>query len=113
LLEEKDKKTRLFKRLNRKIKGVNHMGKYKVEIDKNTCQGFGACVELCSQFFQLSDVDGKTSFPVEGAEKVMKENEVVTETLELDELECVREAAEACPFNAIHIVKLETNEKLI
>ena len=87
------------------------MGEFKVEIDKNACQGFGACVELCPQFFQLSDVDGKST--IEGAKKVMKENEVVAETLELDELECVREAAEACPFNAIHIVDLETGEKLI
>jgi ferredoxin len=89
------------------------MGKYKVEIDKNACQGFGACVELCPQFFQLSDVNGKTSFPVGGTEKVMKENEIIAETLELDELECVIEAAEACPFNAIHIVNLDSNEKLI
>jgi len=90
---------------------VSHMGKFRVEIDEKTCQGFGACVELCPKFFQLSDVDGKSSF--EGAKKDMKENKVVAETLELDKLECVREAAEACPFNAIHIVNLETNEKLI
>jgi len=87
------------------------MGKFRVELDKNACQGFGACVELCPRFFRLSDVDGKSS--VEGAKKVMKENEVVAETLDLDELECVREAAEACPFNAIHIVNMETGEKLI
>ena len=87
------------------------MSKFRVEIDKNACQGFGACVELCAQFFQLSDVDGKSS--IKGANKIMKENQVVAETLELDELECIREAAEACPFNAIHIVNLETNEKLI
>jgi len=87
------------------------MGKFRVELDKSVCQGFGACVELCSQFFHLSNVDGKST--IEGAKKVMKENEVVAETLELDELECVREAAEACPFNAIHIVNLETGEKLI
>lgn len=86
------------------------MSKFRVEIDKNACQGFGACVELCPQFFQLSDADGKSS--IEGAKEVMKEN-VVAEVLELDELECVREAAEACPFNAIHIVNLETSEKLI
>lgn len=86
------------------------MSKFRVEIDKNACQGFGACVELCPQFFQLSDADGKSS--MEGAKEVMKEN-VVAEVLELDELECVREAAEACPFNAIHIVNLETSEKLI
>lgn len=89
------------------------MGKFMVEIDKNACQGFGACVELCPRFFQLSDVDGKTFFPIEEAKKVMKENEVVAETLELDKLECTREGAEACPFNAIHIVNLETKEKLI
>ena len=87
------------------------MSKFKVELDKNTCQGFGACVELCPQFFHLSDVDGKST--IEGAKKVMKENEVVLETLELDKLECVREAAEACPFNAVHIVNVETGEKLI
>ena len=87
------------------------MSEFRVEIDKNVCQGFGACVELCPQFFQLSDVDGKST--IKGAKKVMKENEVVAETLKLDKLECVREAAEACPFNAIHIINLETGEKLI
>ncbi len=87
------------------------MVKFRVEIDKNACQGFGACVELCPQFFQFSDVDGKSS--VKGAKEVMKENEVVAETLELDELECVREGAEACPYNAIHITDLETGEKLV
>jgi ferredoxin len=87
------------------------MVKFRVEMDKNACQGFGACVELCPQFFHLSDVDDKST--IEGAKKVMKENKVVAETLELNELECIREAAEACPFNAIHIVNLETKEKLI
>lgn len=87
------------------------MRKFKVEIDKNACQGFGACVELCLKLFKLSDVDGKST--IEGAKKVMKANEVVAETVELDELECVREAAEACPFNAIHITNLETEERII
>ena len=87
------------------------MHKFRVEVDKNACQGFGACVELCPKFFQLLDVDGKSR--IDGAKEVMKEDEVVAETLELDELECVREAAEACPFNAIHIVNVETGEKLI
>jgi len=87
------------------------MAKFTVEIDEKACQGFGACAETCPRFFQLSDVDGKSH--IQGGEKVMKENEVLSETLELVELECVREAAEVCPFNAIHIVNLETNDKLI
>jgi len=87
------------------------MGKFRVELDKNACQGFGACVELCPQFFQLSNVDGKSS--IEGAKKITKGNEVVLETLEMEKLDCVREAAEACPFNAIHIVNVKNEEKII
>lgn len=89
------------------------MGKFKVEIDKNVCRGFGACVELCPKFFQLSEDNGKSSFPVERSMKVRKDNEIFAETLEVDEMECVKEGAEACPFNAIHITNLETDEKLI
>ena len=81
------------------------MVKFRVEIDHNVCQGFGACVELCSKF-ELSDKDGKSH--VEGAKKISN-----GEAVELNELECHREAAEACPFNVIHITNLETNEKLI
>ena len=87
------------------------MGKFKVEVDKNACQGFGACVELCAKFFELSDVDGKTT--IKGGREVIENNKAIVETLELDSLDCIREAAEACPFVAIHIVDLETGEKLI
>ena len=81
------------------------MAKFRVEIDHTVCQGFGACVELCSKF-KLSDEDGKSH--VEDAKKVSD-----GEAVELDELECHTQAAEACPFNAIHITNLETDEKLI
>ena len=81
------------------------MTKFRVEIDHNTCQGFGACVELCNKF-NLGDEDGKSH--VEGAKKTE-----TGEAVELDELECHKKAAEACPFNAIHITNLETNEKII
>ena len=89
------------------------MSKFQVEIDKNACQGFGACAELCPKFFQLSDIDEKFSFSTEGAKRVKEGDEVVAETLELDELECLGEAAEACPFAAIPIVNLGTGEKLV
>jgi len=81
------------------------MAKFRLTIDYNICQGFGACVELCSNF-KLSDVDGKSH--VEGAKKVSN-----GETIELDNLDCHKQAAEACPFNAIHIINLDTKEKLI
>ena len=89
------------------------MAKFKVEISRNACQGFGACVELCSQFFQLSDRDGKSSFLSKRAGQVESGSEITAEDLEPEDLECIRKAAEACPFNAIHIMNLETEEKLI
>jgi ferredoxin len=84
---------------------VSLLAKYRVEINHNVCQGFGACVELCSKF-ELGDEDGKSH--VEGAQKTSK-----GEAVELDELECHKQAAEACPYNAIHITNLETDEKLV
>lgn len=56
--------------------------------------------------FELSDEEGKSH--VEGAKKGSN-----GEAVELEELECHKKAAEACPFNTIHIMNLETNEKLI
>ena len=81
------------------------MTKYRIEIDHTACQGFGACVELCSKF-ELSDEDGKSH--VEWGKKVSN-----GETVELDELGCHKQAAKGCPFNAIYIINLETNEKSI
>jgi ferredoxin len=87
------------------------MAKFRVEIDKVACQSFGACVELCSNFFQLSEVDGKSS--IQGSKSIVEGSEVVKELLEVDELNCIKDAAEACPFIAIHITNIQTGEKLI
>jgi ferredoxin len=81
------------------------MAKFQVKIDQDVCQGFGACVELCSKF-KLGDNDGKSH--VEGAKKIEK-----GESLELEELDCHKQAAQVCPYNAIHIVNLETDEQII
>jgi len=85
--------------------------RFLVEIDRKTCQSFGACVELCANFFKLSETDGKST--LKDSKKVSEEGKIVKEVLELEVLECVREAAEACPFNAIHVTDLEKNLKLV
>ena len=36
------------------------MVKFSVEVDRNICTGFEACVELCSESFYLSEEDGKS-----------------------------------------------------
>lgn len=81
------------------------LAKFRVEIDYSVCQGFGACVELCSKF-TLSDEDGKSH--VEGAKKTSR-----GEAVDVDALECLERAAKACPFNAIYITNIETGEKLV
>ena len=87
------------------------MAKFRVELDRVACQGFGACVELCPSFFQLSEVDEKST--LQGAKEIKEKDKVVTHMLELNDLSCTRAAADACPYNAIHIINTETGEKLI
>jgi ferredoxin len=45
------------------------MSKYKVEVDRQKCHGFGACVELCSDSFYFGE-DGKSK--IRGAEEVVE-----------------------------------------
>jgi ferredoxin len=62
------------------------MGKYKIEVDKATCIGCGACTVACSNFV----MDGDKAKPVKA---------------EVDELTCNQEAADGCPVTAIKVTK--------
>ena len=79
------------------------MVKYRVEVDRAACQGFGACVELCPGSFYLSEEDGKTR--IRGAREVVEEGVSVREVIEVDALGCFGQAADACPFRAIRVVR--------
>ena len=88
------------------------MAKFVIEIDRKTCQGFGACVELCPQFFKLSETDGKSTM-LKNSKKTVEESKVVKEVFETDDLECAKRGAEACPYNAIHVTDVEPGMRLI
>jgi ferredoxin len=88
------------------------LAKFIVEIDKNACQGFGACVELCPKFFKLSDEDGKSTM-LKDSKKVSEGGKVVKEVFETDDLECAKQGADACPYNAIHVTDVERGLKLV
>lgn len=88
------------------------MAKFVVEIDRKTCQGFGACVELCPQFYKLSETDGKSTM-LRNSKKTMEEDKVVKEVFETDDLECAKQGAEACPYNAIHVTDVERGLRII
>ncbi len=84
------------------------MAKYRVEHDRPNCIGCGACAAVCDKFWAMSDEDGKSL--LKGAKK-----EGSLEVLEIDEedFECMKEAADSCPVNVIHIINKEKDEKVI
>jgi len=67
----------------------------KVIHERDKCIGCGACVAVCSEFFEMAN-DGK---PVlKGAEKAGE-----TYSLNVEEGKCLKDAAEACPVKCIHL----------
>lgn len=77
---------------------------YKIVHDRASCIGCGACVAACEKFWSLKD--GKSS--LKGAKKIGANFE-----LEVEELNCNKDAAEVCPVNCIHIIDLKTGKKII
>ncbi len=80
------------------------MAKYRIEVDREICQGFGACVELCPEEFYLSDEDGKSK--LNSGEPVHTDEGNIKDFIEVDELGCYGQAEAACPFKAISITRL-------
>ena len=80
------------------------MTKYRVEVDRKICQGFGACVELCSKSFYLSEKDGKSK--LRGGDAVDTDEGNIMDEIEVDDLGCYRQAEAACPFKAITVINL-------
>lgn len=64
------------------------MVKYKIELDRNTCIGCGACTVACDNFV----TDGDKAKVVNG---------------EVDAIGCNQEASDQCPVNAIKVTKIE------
>lgn len=81
--------------------------KYKVTYDRSGCIGAGTCVAAHEKRWQMND-DGKADFL--GAES--KGEEQFELIIEEEELQKMKDAAEACPVNVIHIED-ETGKKII
>ena len=69
----------------------------KIILDKSKCIGCGSCTALCPKFFELGE-DGKAH--IKGARI---EEKTENEELEVEKLDCAKEAAEVCPVQAIQI----------
>ena len=60
---------------------------YKITIDKNECIGCGACEAQCPEGFEMDQNESKAK----------------PKKIKVDELGCIKEAADICPVNAIKI----------
>jgi ferredoxin len=69
----------------------------KIILERFKCIGCGSCCNVCGEFFEMSE-DGKSH---------LKESKLDTkkniEEREINEVGCVKEAAERCPMGCIHI----------
>jgi ferredoxin len=70
----------------------------KIILEREKCIGCGSCAALCAKYFQLAE-DGKSQLL--GSEKNTDGNY----ELEINEIGCVREAADACPVAIIHVIE--------
>lgn len=83
--------------------------KYIVEYDRINCIGAAACVASNPLFWELKE-DGKANLV--GGKKLDKN---AKQTIEIDEkdLPKMKEAAEVCPVNVIHIIDKQTGKRII
>jgi len=72
------------------------MAKYKIEVDDNVCVGCGACAATCDEGFVLKDTD--------------KGSRARPKKAEVDELGCIKDAADVCPVGAIKIIEIKKKE---
>lgn len=77
------------------------MAKFKIEQNVDECIGCMACQSVAEDVWEQKEVDG--------AFKALPKKEEFGD----DELEKMKESAEICPVQCIHILNQETGEKVI
>lgn len=70
----------------------------KVILDRDICIGCGSCQALCPKYWEMAD-DAKVDLV--GSQKTSGERY----ELEVQDIECNRQAEEACPVQCIHVEK--------
>jgi ferredoxin len=70
----------------------------KIIQEREKCIGCGSCAVLCPKYWEMAE-DGKSKLlnSIQNAEG--------NDELEVEEVECNQEAADACPVQIIHVIK--------
>ena len=71
----------------------------KITLDRNKCIGCGSCAVICPVLFDMAE-DGKSK--LKGKVARPKKN---IEEITISSIECAQEACEACPTQAIRVMK--------
>lgn len=87
--------------------------KYKIIYHREGCIGAAPCTAVAPDFWTLNDsTDGKADLQ-KSKNPTKLDNGDFELIIEEKDLAENMEAAEGCPVNVIHIIDLETGEKLI
>ncbi len=83
--------------------------RYKIVYDREGCIGAAACVAAYPERWSLAD-DGKADVKdgTQNDDNTVQELEFTEE-----EFQKMMDSAQACPVNVIHIIDLETGERVI
>lgn len=80
---------------------------YKLQHNKSDCIGCGACEAVAPNFFEMQD-EGKVQLKNSKESKGIWERDIGEK-----DFQAAKDAADSCPVNVIHIIKKESNEKII
>lgn len=85
--------------------------RYRIVYDREGCIGAAACVAAYPERWSLMD-DGKADVIGEG---VKRNDDNTEQTLEFteEEFQKMMDSAQACPVNVIHIIDLESGQRVI
>ncbi len=85
--------------------------RYKIVYDREGCIGAAACVAAYPERWNLAD-DGKAD--LQGG-NVTKNDDNTEQQLEIseEEFQKMMDSAQACPVNVIHIIDLDTDQRII
>jgi len=81
------------------------MVKYQVTVDRNTCIACGIAPALCPSVFLLGEDNGKNRVIAKYSDKISEDTS--RGTVPEDLYDCVKQASESCPVQAIAVKKIE------